>query len=104
MTSLLPKRMRTEVGIIGAGPAGLFLAHLLRRAGISAVVLERRDRATVEGRVRAGILEQITVDVMTRLGLDARLNAEGLFHGGTGLACDGESFRMDFAALTGCGV
>jgi p-hydroxybenzoate 3-monooxygenase len=94
-------RRRTRVAIIGAGPAGMFLAHLLRQDGVDCVVVERRDRAYVEGRVRAGVLEQTTVDLMARLGLDARLRAEGLVHTGTGLACDGEMFRIDMAALTG---
>ena len=66
--SALAALMRTQVAIIGAGPAGLFLAHLLRRHGIAATVLERRDRAYVEGRVRAGVLEQITMDVLARPG------------------------------------
>lgn len=93
--------MRTQVAIIGAGPAGMLLAHLLAQAGVDAVVLERRDRDYVEGRVRAGVLEQVTVDLMARLGLDARMRREGLVHGGTRLACDGESFRIDMQALTG---
>ena len=93
--------IRTKVAIIGAGPAGMLLAHLLRQADVDCVVIERRDRAYVEGRVRAGVLEQITVDLMARLGLDARLRAEGLVHTGTKLACDGEIFRIDMAALTG---
>ncbi|MEI5688341.1 4-hydroxybenzoate 3-monooxygenase [Sphingomonas kyungheensis] len=93
--------MRTQVAIIGAGPAGMFLAHLLRREGIDAMVLERRDRAYVEGRVRAGVLEQVTVDLMHRLRLAGRLQREGLVHGGTNLSLDGRSFRIDMAALTG---
>ena len=93
--------MRTQVAIIGAGPAGMFLAHLLRQNDIDAVVIERRDRAYVEGRVRAGVLEQVTVDLMHRLGLAERLVREGLVHGGTNLALDGEVFRIDMAALTG---
>jgi p-hydroxybenzoate 3-monooxygenase len=93
--------LRTQVAIIGAGPAGLFLGHLLKQAGVDAVILERKDRDYVEGRVRAGVLEQVTVDLMKRLGLDARMRREGLVHGGTNLASDGEVFRIDMAELTG---
>ncbi len=94
-------RHRTQVAIIGAGPAGMFLAHLLHAEGIDAVVIERRDRDYVEGRVRAGVLEQGTVDLMRRLGISARLEREGLVHGGTNVALDGRMFRIDMAALTG---
>ena len=93
--------MRTKVAIIGAGPAGMFLAHILKQSGVDAVVIERRDRDYVEGRVRAGVLEQITVDLMARLGLDGRLRELGLPHGGTNIACDGDVFRVDMEALTG---
>lgn len=93
--------MRTKVAIIGAGPAGMFLAHLLRADGIDAVVVERCDRDHVEGRVRAGVLEKVSVDLLARLGLDARLKREGLVHGGTNLSLDGELFHIDMAALTG---
>ncbi|MDG2512320.1 4-hydroxybenzoate 3-monooxygenase [Sphingobium yanoikuyae] len=93
--------MRTSIAIIGAGPAGMFLAHLLAAEGIAAVVLERRDRAYVEGRVRAGVLEQVTTDLMHRLGLGERLDREGLVHGGTQISLDGSLFRIDMAALTG---
>lgn len=79
----------------------MFLAYLLRQAGLEVVVLERRDRDYVEGRVRAGVLEQITVDLMARLGLDGRMRREGLVHAGTKLASDGEVFRVDIQALTG---
>jgi p-hydroxybenzoate 3-monooxygenase len=82
----------------------MFLAHLLRQNDIDAVVIERRDRAYVEGRVRAGVLEQVTVDLMHRLGLAGRLTREGMVHGGTNLALDGELFRIDMAALTGSTV
>lgn len=94
-------RHRTQVAIVGAGPAGMFLAHLLRVEGIDATVIERRDRDYVEGRVRAGVLEQGTVDLMWRLGIAGRLAREGLVHGGTNLSLDGRMFRIDMAALTG---
>jgi p-hydroxybenzoate 3-monooxygenase len=92
---------RTQVAIIGAGPAGMFLAHLLARQGIDAVVLERRDRATVEGRVRAGVLEQRTVETMAMLGVDARLRAEGLRHTGARIIFAGGDFRIDLSAAKG---
>lgn len=93
--------MKTQVAIIGAGPAGMFLAHMLRAEGIDSVVLERRDREYVEGRVRAGVLEQIAVDIMRKLNLAERLDREGLVHGGTNLSLDGELFRIDMEKLTG---
>ena len=93
-------RSRRQVAVVGAGPAGMLLGHLLRQHGIDVVILERRDRAYVEGRVRAGVLEQGTVALMGRLGLDRRLRREGLVHSGTKLSVDGETFRIDFAALT----
>ncbi|ACL95952.1 4-hydroxybenzoate 3-monooxygenase [Caulobacter vibrioides NA1000] len=93
--------VRTQVAIVGAGPAGLFLGHLLRQAGVDVVILERKDRAYVEGRVRAGVLERITVELMERLGVDERMRREGLVHAGANLASDGEMFRIDMAELTG---
>ena len=93
--------MKTQVCIIGAGPAGLLLGHLLRAEGIECVVLERRTPDYVLGRIRAGVLENITVSLMERVGLDARLKAEGLPHDGFNLA-DGERLiRIDIAELTG---
>jgi p-hydroxybenzoate 3-monooxygenase len=93
--------MRTQVCIIGAGPAGLLLGHLLRAEGVACVVIERRSPEYVLGRIRAGVLERITVSLMERLGLDGRLKAEGLPHDGFNLA-DGERLiRIDVAALTG---
>src|SRR6478735_7943006 len=93
--------MKTQVCIVGAGPAGLLLGHLLRAEGIDCVVLERQAPDYVLGRIRAGVLEQITVALMERLGLDQRLKAEGLPHNGFNLA-DGERLiRIDIAALTG---
>jgi p-hydroxybenzoate 3-monooxygenase len=79
----------------------MFLAHLLHAHGIAATVLERRDRSYVEGRVRAGVLEQITMDVMARLGIDGRMRLLGLLHEGTTIVNDGEMFRIDFAQRTG---
>ncbi|GGC08723.1 4-hydroxybenzoate 3-monooxygenase [Novosphingobium endophyticum] len=93
--------MRTQVAIIGAGPAGLLLGHLLKAEGIECIVLERRTGDYVLSRIRAGVLEQVTVGLMERLGLDGRIKAEGLPHDGFNLA-DGERLiRIDIAALTG---
>jgi p-hydroxybenzoate 3-monooxygenase len=93
--------MRTTVGIIGAGPAGLLLARLLDGAGIDSVVLESRDRAYVERRQRAGILEQGTVDVLRAAGAGERMDREGLRHDGIELRFDRRRHRVDFPALTG---
>ncbi|WP_188054126.1 4-hydroxybenzoate 3-monooxygenase [Sphingosinithalassobacter sp. CS137] len=93
--------MKTQVAIIGAGPAGLLLGHLLRAEGIDAVVVERQSPDYVLGRIRAGVLERVTTDLMERLGLDARMHAEGIPHDGFNLA-DGERLiRIDITALTG---
>jgi p-hydroxybenzoate 3-monooxygenase len=93
--------IRTQVGIIGAGPAGLFLSHLLQREGIDTIVVENRSRAYVEERVRAGLLEQNTVDLMLDLGLGARLKKEGLTHHGVKLRFAGRTHRIDFNELAG---
>lgn len=93
--------MKTQVAIIGAGPAGLLLGHLLRAEGIDVVVVERAAPDYILGRIRAGVLERTTTDLMDRLGLGARMMAEGLPHDGFHLA-DGERLiRIDIAALTG---
>ncbi|MCG7364010.1 4-hydroxybenzoate 3-monooxygenase [Roseomonas sp. ACRSG] len=94
-------RRRTQVAIIGAGPAGLLLSQLLHVAGIDSVVLERRSQAYVEGRIRAGVLEQGTVELLERAGVAGRLHREGLPHHGIRLALDGELFRIDLHGLTG---
>jgi p-hydroxybenzoate 3-monooxygenase len=93
--------MRTTVGIVGAGPAGLLLAHLLHRAGIDSVVLESRSRAYVEKRVRAGVLEQPTVELLREAGVGERMDREGLEHRGISLRFERADHRIDFQALTG---
>ncbi len=93
--------MRTQVGIVGAGPSGLLLSQLLHLAGIESVVLERRSRAYVEGRIRAGVLEQGTVELLDEAGVGERLHREGLVHGGIELAFAGRRHRIDFEDLTG---
>ncbi|WP_433517848.1 4-hydroxybenzoate 3-monooxygenase [Nonomuraea sp. CA-143628] len=91
--------MRTQVGIIGAGPAGLLLSHLLHLRGISSVVLEKRGRAYVERRVRAGVLEQGTVDTLVEAGVGGRLLREGLPHRGIELRYGGQGHRIAFEKL-----
>jgi p-hydroxybenzoate 3-monooxygenase len=93
--------MRTQVGIVGAGPAGLMLSHLLHRAGIESVVVENRTRQYVQERVRAGVLEQGTVDLMNETGIGERLRREGLIHRGLELRFAGRGHRLDLFALTG---
>ena len=93
--------MRTQVGIVGAGPAGLLLAHLLGRDGIESVVVERRSREHLERRVRAGVLEQGTTDLLDAAGVGERMRREGMVHHGIELRFGGDGHRIDFAALTG---
>ena len=93
--------MRTQVGIIGAGPAGLFLSHLLFREGIDCVVLEARSREHVEGRVRAGVLEQGTVDLMHELGLDQRLRRECMVDNALDIRFRDGLIHLDLPALSG---
>jgi p-hydroxybenzoate 3-monooxygenase len=93
--------MRTQVAIVGAGPAGLVLSHLLARQGIESVVLESRSRAYVERRVRAGVLEQGSVDLLNETGVGERMMREGLVHHGIRLLFDGQSHRIPLTELTG---
>ncbi len=93
--------LRTQVAIIGAGPAGLMLGHLLHLRGIDSLILENRSRDYVIERVRAGVLEQGTVDLMTSTGVGERLRREGMRHAGIHLAFNGRRHRIDMAELTG---
>lgn len=93
--------MRTQVGIVGAGPAGLLLAQMLHQRGIDSVVLEAKSRAYVEGRIRAGLLEQGSVETMTEAGVAGRLHREGLVHRGLHLRFGGRDHRIDLSGLTG---
>ena len=92
---------RTQVGIVGAGPAGLMLGQLLHRQGIETVMLEARSREYVEQRIRAGVLEQATVDLMIEAGVGARMQREGLVHQGIELRFDGRGHRIPMSDLTG---
>jgi p-hydroxybenzoate 3-monooxygenase len=92
---------RTQVGIVGAGPAGLTLAHLLHREGIDSVVIEDRSREYVEARIRAGVLEQRTADLLVEAGVGGRMQREGIVHDGIELQFDGERHRIAFDRLTG---
>lgn len=96
--------MRTQVAIIGAGPAGLLLSHLLHRRGIESIILETRSRTAIETTIRAGVLEQGTVDLMKELGVGERMEREGFRHEGTILRFDGKDRRIDFRDLTGKSV
>jgi p-hydroxybenzoate 3-monooxygenase len=95
------KKLRTQVGIVGAGPAGLMLSHLLHLRGIESIVIENRSQQYVEERVRAGVLEQGTVDLMVETGVGERLKKEGLVHYGVNLRFGRRTHRIDFAELTG---
>ena len=96
--------MRTRVGIVGAGPSGLLLSHLLAEQGIESVIVENRSREYVEARVRAGVLEHGAVDVLTRAGLAERLHREGMRHDGIYLQWPSERHRLDFPELCGQSV
>ena len=94
-------RTRTQVAIIGAGPSGLLLGQLLHKAGIDAIVLERQSGDYVLSRVRAGILEQVCIDLLDEAGVGQRMHEHGLVHGGFELLCNGRRHRVDMHALTG---
>src|SRR5258705_284137 len=96
--------MRTQVAIIGSGPAGLLLGRLLEVAGVKSVILESRSREYVLGRIRAGVLESGTVELLERAGVAGRLREEALVHDGFDLAFSGGRMRIDLAALTGKSV
>jgi p-hydroxybenzoate 3-monooxygenase len=93
--------MRTQVGIIGAGPAGLLLAHLLHRHGVESIVLEARSRENIESTIRAGVLEQGSVDLLVEAGVGERMRREGAVHHGIELRFDGRGHRIDLSGLTG---
>ncbi len=93
--------MRTQIGIVGAGPAGLLLAHLLRLRGVEAVVLETRSREEIEATIRAGVLEQGTTDILNEAGVGERMRREGMRHEGVILRFDGRHHRIPLAELTG---
>jgi p-hydroxybenzoate 3-monooxygenase len=93
--------MRTQVGIVGAGPAGLLLSRLLHLWGIESVVVEVRSRAAIEATIRAGVLEQGTVDLLTETGIGERMKREGFLHHGIELRFNGEGHRIDLSDLTG---
>jgi p-hydroxybenzoate 3-monooxygenase len=95
---------RTQVVIVGAGPAGLLLGHLLQREGVDAVIVERRSAEYVLGRVRAGVLEQGTVEVLERAGLAGRLRVEGMTHHGVEIAFKGRRHRIALQSLVGRSV
>jgi len=94
-------RIRTQVGIVGAGPAGLVLSQLLHREGIESVVVEARSREYCEQRVRAGVLEQGTVELLTDMGVGGRMKREGLIHDGVEVRFNRRGHRIDFKELTG---
>jgi p-hydroxybenzoate 3-monooxygenase len=91
--------MRTQVGIIGAGPAGLMLARLLHLAGIESIVIENRSRDYIENRIRAGLIEHWATDLLTELGVGERMKREGVLHWGSNIGINGDLHRIDFKAL-----
>ena len=96
--------MRTQVGIVGAGPAGLMLSHLLHLEGVESVILENRSRDYIESRIRAGLIEQWASDLLVETGVGARMQREGMFHNGVHFAFDGALHYINFRELVGKGV
>lgn len=88
--------MRTQVAIIGAGPAGLMLSHILHLQGISSIILETRSREAIESTIRAGVLEHGTIELMKKIGVGTRMEREGFRHEGTILRFDGIDRRIDW--------
>jgi p-hydroxybenzoate 3-monooxygenase len=97
----MTETLRTQIGIIGAGPAGLFLSHFLHLHGIESIILETRSREYIQSRIRAGVLEQGTVDLMVETGVGERLKREGLVHEGVEFCFSAKRHRIDFRELTG---
>ena len=97
----MTRSIRTQVAIVGAGPAGLLLGQLLHKAGIDAVIVERQSPDYVLGRIRAGVLEQVTMDLLDEAGVGARMHRDGLVHSGFDMLFAGQRHRVDLAALTG---
>src|SRR5260221_14108359 len=91
--------MRTQVGIIGAGPAGLLLARLLHLQGIESIVIENRSRTYIENRIRGGLIEHWAADFLIEVGVGARLQREGMPHWGINIGINGDLHRIDFKAL-----
>ena len=91
--------MRTQVGIIGAGPAGLMLARLLHLQGIESIIIENRSREYIENRIRAGLIEHWAADLLTEVGVGARMQREGMLHWGINIGINGALHRIDFKDL-----
>ncbi len=97
--------MRTQVGIVGAGPAGLMLSHLLHLAGIDSIIIENRSRDYIEQRIRAGLIEQWATDMLTETGVGERMKREAMFHDGNYICFDGElHITLNFRKLVGKGI
>src|SRR5437016_5701794 len=96
--------MRTQVGIVGAGPAGLMLSHLLHLEGVESIVLENRSREHIESRIRAGLIEQWASDLLVETGVGERMQREGMFHNGVYFAFAGALHYINFRELVGKGV